>query len=328
MPSLDVTPYNIFLACAGLVAVCALPIVGSLLLLFLPVIMLTLPLFLLPAAGLYLLYYLFYPVTPKKSPLRSIPVGEAKPGEGQPRRWATHPELVTRWADGIDTIPALLAASCEKFASRRALGVRRTVKVEEKTVKVKQDGKEVEKKHVTPWQTDYEWRTYAALLDEVRRFGSGLVSLKLQFGQRVALFAGTRPEWQIAAQACFLHGLPVVTVYPSLGVDALVYSLNQASVQHIITQADKLDIVIQTAALVPSLQYVVFFDSLDGSKRADYEKKSRLKFVSYAQVLTAGVAAPVNPSKPVQGKDIAVIMYTSGSTGNPKVRRDHHAPHS
>ena len=87
----------------------------------------------------------------------------------------------------------------------------------------------------------------------------------------------------------------------------------------IITQADKLDLVIQTAAVVSSLKYVIFFDELSNAKRAEYESKSRLKFISYAQVLTAGTGHPASRTlATVKGDDMAVIMYTSGSTGNPK----------
>ena len=304
MPSLDLTPLNL--------------LVGSLLLLLSPLIMISLPLLFFPAFFVYLVYYLLWPVSPAKSPLRSIEVGEAKPNEGRPRRWTTHPHLITRWADNIDTIPALLAQSAERFGSSPALGIRRTVKVEEKVVRSMVEGKEVEKRMRTPWQTDYEWRSYAELYDEVQRFGRGLLTYNLTPGQRVALFAGTRPEWQIAAQGCFAHGVPIVTIYPSLGLDALVYCMNQTSVQHLITQVDKLDLVIQTASQVTSLQYVIFFDELSEAKRKEYEAKSRLHFISYAQALTAGVPKQAKPTKEVKGTDVAVIMYTSGSTGNPK----------
>ena len=304
MPSLDLTPVNLFL---GFILLCASPF-----------IMLALPLLIVPLLSLYLLYYLFYPLTPKKSPQRSKEVGTAKPGETAPRRWATHTEMVTRWDDRIETIPELISQAAERYASRPALGVRRTIKVEEKRSTQHVDGKEVEKVLKTPWMSDYEWRTYSQMYDEIKRFGAGLLAFDLQHGQRIALFANTRPEWQIAAQGCFAQGLPVVTVYPSLGVDALAYSLNQASVQHIITQADKLDLVIQTASVVSSLKYVIFFDELSNAKRAEYEAKSRLKFISYAQVLTAGTGQPSRTAAPVKGSDIAVIMYTSGSTGNPK----------
>ena len=304
MPSLDLTPINL--------------IIGFGLLCISPIIMISLPFLFFPLLFLYLIYYLVLPVKPAKSPLRSVEVGDAKPNEGRPRRWATHPTIVTRWSDGIDTIPAVLAAAVEKFGSRRALGIRRTIRVEEKIVKKKVDGKDVEQRHRTPWQSDYEWRTYTQLYDEVQRLGRGLLAHHVEFGQRVALFAATRPEWQIAAQACFLHGLPIVTIYPSLGVDALVYCMNQTSVQHVITQVDKLDLVIQTASQVTSLKYVLFFDELSTEKRAEYEAKTRLQLISYAQLLQAGALSKARPSREVKGSDVAVIMYTSGSTGNPK----------
>ena len=135
MPSLDLTPTNL--------------LIGGLLLLTSPIIMVSLPFLFLPLVFAYLVYYLVWPVKPAKSPMRSVEVGEAKPGEGRPRRWASHPDIVTKWGEGLETLPAVLAQAAEKFGSRRAMGIRRTIKVEEKVVKQMVDGKGYEQAHHT-----------------------------------------------------------------------------------------------------------------------------------------------------------------------------------
>ena len=74
---------------------------------------------------------------------------------------------------------------------------------------------------------------------DITNFGAGLIGgtgTPVVFGQRVSIFASTRPEWQVTAQAAFEHGVVVVTVYPSLGPDALAYSLNQTEATHLVCQ--------------------------------------------------------------------------------------------
>ena len=58
-------------------------------------------------------------------------------------------------------------------------------------------------------------------------FGAGLLAAGHSKGERVAIFAETRADWFIAMQGAFQHGIVVVTVYASLGEDALLFSLNQ-----------------------------------------------------------------------------------------------------
>ncbi|KAL0289533.1 UNVERIFIED_CONTAM: Long chain acyl-CoA synthetase 8 [Sesamum radiatum] len=45
---------------------------------------------------------------------------------------------------------------------------------------------------------------------------------------RAAIFSETRAEWFIALQGCFRHNITVVTIYASLGEDALIHSINEA----------------------------------------------------------------------------------------------------
>ena len=46
----------------------------------------------------------------------------------------------------------------------------------------------------------------------------------------VALFAETRYEWIIAAQACFREDITLVTLYVTLGDEAIVHAVRQTKV--------------------------------------------------------------------------------------------------
>jgi long-chain acyl-CoA synthetase len=199
------------------------------------------------------------------------------------------------------------------------MGVRRTIKTTETIRKMKVEGKDVNKTFTIPWQTDYEWKSYDQIGKDITYVGSGLVQTGLSFGQRICIFATTRPEWQIVAQACFAHGMVVATAYPTLGADAIQYLLNETTVSHIVTQASLIDKILEISTLVPRLKYIIYFDDISNEKLAKLKKNhTALEFISYGYLMTQGVSTIIHPSRTVLGKDLAVIMYTSGSTGRPK----------
>ena len=61
-------------------------------------------------------------------------------------------------------------------------------------------------------------------------FGRGLRQLGLQPREKLCVFADTRAEWMITAQACFKQAFPIATLYTNLGEEAVVHGLNQTQV--------------------------------------------------------------------------------------------------
>ena len=157
------------------------------------------------------------------------------------------------------------------------MGERKLIKNVVKEVTVEVDGKEVKKQHRIPWMSNYEWMDFTTLGAKITDFGNGLMeatSHRLEFGDKISIFASTRPEWQISAQACFENGLAVVTVYPSLGPDALAYSLNQTKVTHLITQASLLETIVKSIGqLNGALKTIIYLDDLTPTQQQTYQKQ-------------------------------------------------------
>ena len=78
---------------------------------------------------------------------------------------------------------------------------------------------------------DYRWISFEDMHSSANYFGRGLRNLGLAPRQNLCIFADTRAEWMIAAQAAFKQAFPVATLYTNLGEEAVVHGLNQTQVK-------------------------------------------------------------------------------------------------
>ena len=151
--------------------------------------------------------------------LYGVPVSLPGPGiTYRNRRFLTL--LDTPFA-GANTIPAMFDISAKANAKRRFLGTRKLVAREMEVDK--KTGREFEKLTMG----EYSWESYERVHERACAFGAGLLAAGHNKGERLAIFAETRADWFVAMQGAFQHGIVVVTVYASLGEDALLFSLNQ-----------------------------------------------------------------------------------------------------
>lgn len=117
--------------------------------------------------------------------------------DGLTKRNARYQDLVEEPWEGADTLAVLFEQACARHSGNRFLGTRVLLK---RDTEVAADGRKFEK--VTLGH--YEWTTYAQAFLRASDFASGLVALGHARGERVAIFAETRPEWFIALQVGIL----------------------------------------------------------------------------------------------------------------------------
>ena len=152
--------------------------------------------------------------------------------------------------------------------------------------------------------------TYLELDREVGRIAAGLARGGVQPGERVAMFIGNRPEFVSVLLAIQRVGAIAVPVGTREQRPGLAYVLRQSGAMAIVFDA-ALAGVLPDASEAPGLGLRICVDGPDGADRAGPAGAVALS------TLARGLA-PLGDAAPVREEDTAVLLYTSGTTGNPK----------
>ncbi|OQR74184.1 long-chain-fatty-acid--CoA ligase 4-like, partial [Tropilaelaps mercedesae] len=164
---------------------------------------------------------------------------------------------------------------------------------------------------------EYHFITYKQLDEMLDLTGRGFLALGVRPRQNVAIFADTRIEWMLAAQALLRLNVTVVTIYATLGQEGIVHGINQAESTHIVTSQDLLSKVVKALPKMQSITNVIYMENPAAESRPD--PVQGINFVSWTQLQDAGQKAdPELKGETPSAEDTAILMYTSGSTGVPK----------
>lgn len=164
---------------------------------------------------------------------------------------------------------------------------------------------------------EFTWKDY---FEKVKYFALGLLTLGLKRGDRVSIIGENKPEWFCAELASQAIGGIVVGIYTDAGPLEVAHfaghSGSRIVVAHDQEQVDKL---LQIQDKLPQLEKVIYWDD-----RGLWNYEDPL-LMSYDSVLELGRKYEKEQRgvfeeemKKGSGNDLAVISYTSGTTGLPK----------
>jgi len=143
--------------------------------------------------------------------------------------------------------------------------------------------------------------SWQGLADVSARLAAGLTQRGIGAGDRVAMLIGNRSEFVITLFAIARLGAIAVPLSTRELTRGLAYMINDCSATMIVHEADLGD-RLPASADVPALRARVSIGHCSGSDE-------------FGSVITAATGA--TPAE-VSEEDIAAILYTSGTTGNPK----------
>lgn len=146
---------------------------------------------------------------------------------------------------------------------------------------------------------DYKWTTYSETDAIAANFGKGLVALGQERYKNIVIFGETRAQWLIAAQACFKQNFcgtwvecaaseldfdlavrsdtrlqnilvigtiislilfSVVTIYATLGEEAVAHGINETEVSFVITSHDLLPKFKTILKSTPKVKTIIYME--------------------------------------------------------------------
>ncbi|XP_022761056.1 long chain acyl-CoA synthetase 4-like [Durio zibethinus] len=163
----------------------------------------------------------------------------------------------------------------------------------------------------------YVWQTYKEVYDIVIKVGNSIRSCGVEEGGKCGIYGANCPEWIMSMEACNAHGLYCVPLYDTLGAGAVEFIICHAEVSIAFVEEKKINELFKT--FPNSTQYlrtIVSFGKVTLEQKAEAEKYD-LAIYDWEEFLQLGENKQFD--LPVKKKsDICTIMYTSGTTGDPK----------
>ncbi|HOH55675.1 MAG TPA: long-chain fatty acid--CoA ligase [Paludibacteraceae bacterium] len=159
-----------------------------------------------------------------------------------------------------------------------------------------------------------KWRKFSIqeYVDLTNQISYGMLKLGIEPGDRIGIVSNNRPEWNMLDFATMQIGAISIPIYATISQDDYRYILNHSEMKMIFIEGKELRLkVMPILPEIKSLKYVYTF----------VDQGTGLPFLE--QLIQLGRENPA-PEKLQQLKamqkpgDMATIVYTSGTTGNPK----------
>ena len=159
------------------------------------------------------------------------------------------------------------------------------------------------------WQ-GISWKRFA---DEAFDFATALLSLGLKRGGSVCILMGNVPEWPISDIGTISAGGVGVGLYPTSSAEQIAYIINHSDAEFVLVDSrSQLDKVLSVREQLPKVRHIIALDpTTDVTSYRDLIKFGQAERSRLAPVLK-------KRAEGAQPDDVAIMVYTSGTTGHPK----------
>ncbi|MEM9580512.1 MAG: AMP-binding protein [Pseudomonadota bacterium] len=197
-------------------------------------------------------------------------------------------------ADGLTSIPALLARNVRDFGSKAAY----------------------REKEFGIWQS---W-TWAEAADQIEALALGLINLGVAEGDFVAVIGRNRPYlyWSMVAAQCV--GAIPVPLYADAAAEEMAYVLDHCGARFVIAaDQEQVDKVIEVQDTLHQFEHMIYLDPR-GLRKYDHTHLHQFSHVQDQGRAAIDEFGPVLEARRARldYDSTCVMLYTSGTTGKPK----------
>jgi long-chain acyl-CoA synthetase len=242
-----------------------------------------------------------------------------------PRRTALLPDrFIERTHADVSTMNQLFERVTKDYVNRPCLGKRDVIRY----YHIRRGNRDL----LLPELTDVRYLNYGEVRSRVHNFAAGMVVYTgLNSTDFFGIFEETKMEWLICLQACFRYNLTAVTIYASLGDDALISAINETRLAAMLVNESNLaNFQSNILCHCPSLKYLIYCREFHESLKQDHDlaatiesikNKYAINVISFDEVEEFGENLGV--SKPAVRNEanedsLALVIYTSGTMNAPK----------
>ncbi|TMM47696.1 acyl-CoA ligase (AMP-forming), exosortase A system-associated [Colwellia ponticola] len=159
--------------------------------------------------------------------------------------------------------------------------------------------------------------SYAQLNSKITKVAQAYAALALTQGDRVGIYLAKNQENVQSMFACSLIGAAFVPINPVLKAQQVHYIANDCQIKLLITNRARLAALTPLLAQLPALASIIVIDA-NNQEITKTVCTNTVNILSWQAFLELGEQRSANLQPPISANALAAILYTSGSTGQPK----------